>query len=75
MSAGLPDDARRRLQHDLRNPLTIVTGFAEVLAADRPLADDVRRDYAGRIQAAAEEIREMLDQLLEDPEDSGPQSS
>jgi signal transduction histidine kinase len=75
VSAGLPDEARRRLQHDLRNPLTIVTGFAEVLAADRPLPDAVRRDYAARIQAAAEEIRVMVDQLMDDPNDSGTQSS
>jgi len=75
VSGELPDEARRRLLHDFRTPLTIVTGFAEVLAAERPLADDVRRDYAARIQAAAEEIREMLDRLLEDPEDSGTQSS
>ena len=58
MSAELPpDEARRRLRHDVRTPLTIVTGFAEVLAADRPLSDAVRRDYAARIQAAAEELR------------------
>ena len=67
MSSGLPDDdARRRLRHDLRTPLTIVTGFAEVLATDRPLSDALRRDYATRIQTAAEEIRTMLDELLED---------
>ena len=75
MSDEPPDDARRRLRHDFRTPLTIVTGFAEVLAADRPLSDAVRRDYAARIQAAAEEIRVMLDDLLEDPEDLGEQSS
>ena len=36
--AGRPvtEDERRRLRHDLRTPLTIVSGFAEVLAADRP---------------------------------------
>jgi len=67
VSSGLPDDdARRRLRHDLRTPLTIVTGFAEVLATDRPLSDALRRDYATRIQTAAEEIRTMLDELLED---------
>jgi signal transduction histidine kinase len=64
VSAELPDEERRRLRHDLRTPLTVVTGFAEVLAADRPLSDAVRRDYAARIQAAAEEIRTMLDDLL-----------
>jgi signal transduction histidine kinase len=67
VSAELPDEERRRLRHDLRTPLTVVTGFAEVLAADRPLSDAARRDYAARIQAAAEEIRTMLDDLLEEP--------
>lgn len=40
--------------------------FAEVLAADRPLADDVPRDYAARIQAAAAEIGELVDARLEE---------
>ena len=53
--------AARRLRHDLRTPLTIVTGFAEILAADRPVSDEDRRDYAQRIVAAAEEIRELID--------------
>jgi signal transduction histidine kinase len=66
MSVELPDDARRRLRHDLRTPLTIVTGFAEVLAADRPIADADRREFASRIQSAAQEIRELLDAALED---------
>jgi signal transduction histidine kinase len=61
------DDERRRLRHDLRTPLTIVTGFSEVLAADRPISDDARRDYAARIHAAAEELRELIDALLEEP--------
>ena len=53
--------AARRLRHDLRTPLTIVSGFAEIHAADRPVSDDDRRDYAQRIIAAAEEIRELID--------------
>jgi signal transduction histidine kinase len=53
--------AARRLRHDLRTPLTIVSGFAEILAADRPVSDEDRRDYAQRIVAAAEEIRELID--------------
>ena len=57
-------DERRRLRHDLRTPLTIVTGFSEVLAADKPISDEARRDYAARIHAAADELREMIDQLL-----------
>ena len=61
----LDGEARRRLRHDLRTPLTIVTGFAEVLAADRPISDQDRRDFAARIQDAATEIRELLDAVLE----------
>ena len=59
------DERRRRLRHDLRTPLTIVTGFSEVLAADRPISDEARRDYALRIHAAAEELRQMIDELLD----------
>ena len=63
----LSDDDRRRIRHDVRTPLTIVTGFAEVLAGDRPVTDDDRKDFARRILDAGQEIRMMLDELLEDP--------
>ena len=58
-------ETRRRLRHDLRTPLTIVAGFAEVLAADRPISDADRQEFAKRIQDAATEIRQMLDSVLE----------
>jgi signal transduction histidine kinase len=61
----LDSQARRRLRHDLRTPLTIVAGFAEVLAADRPISDQDRRDFAARIQDAAGEIRSLIDAVLE----------
>jgi signal transduction histidine kinase len=60
----LSDDERRRLRHDVRTPLTIVSGFAEVLAAEKPVSDEDRRDYARRIAEAAVEIRALLDDLL-----------
>jgi signal transduction histidine kinase len=63
----MTDDERRRLRHDVRTPLTIVTGFSEVLAADRPISDETRRDYAARIHAAARELYEMIDALLDEP--------
>jgi len=59
------EDELRRLRHDLRTPLTIVAGFAEVLAGERPIADDDRREYATRIQDAATEIRRLVDQALD----------
>ena len=61
----LSAEVRRRLRHDLRTPLTIVAGFAEVLAGNRPLSEDDRRDYATRIVNAAREIRELIDAALE----------
>jgi signal transduction histidine kinase len=64
---------RRRLRHDLRTPLTIVTGFAEVLATDREISLADRQEYAERIHRAALELMEMLDALLEDPD--GPQAA
>ena len=61
----LDPETRRRLRHDLRTPLTIVAGFAEVLATDRQISDADRREFANRIQDAAAEIRRMLDSALE----------
>ena len=66
MNEGGDDERRRRLRHDLRTPLTIVAGFAEVLASDKPITEANRREYAQRIQAAADELRAMLDEMLED---------
>jgi signal transduction histidine kinase len=50
-----------RLRHDLRTPLTVVIGFAELLASDRKLTDDQRRDYASRVLGAGVEMRELID--------------
>ena len=49
-----------KLRHDLNTPLTIITGFAGILAGERPITDEQRRDYAARVLAAGEEVREML---------------
>jgi signal transduction histidine kinase len=61
----LDGQARRRLRHDLRTPLTIVAGFAEVLAADRAISEADRREFATRIQDAATDIRRLIDETLE----------
>lgn len=59
-----PDANERllKLVHDLRTPLTVVAGFAELLerGGDR-LADEQRDEYIGRIATAARELREILD--------------
>jgi signal transduction histidine kinase len=61
----LSAEQRRRLRHDLRTPLTIVAGFAEVLAADRQITDADRREFASRIQDAAAEIRKLIDEAFD----------
>ena len=62
----LDAETRRRLRHDLRTPLTIVAGFAEVLAGERQISDQDRREFAARIQDAANDLRKLLDDVLED---------
>lgn len=62
----LDAESRRRLRHDLRTPLTIVAGFAEVLAGERQISEHDRREFAQRIQDAAEDLRRLLDDVLED---------
>jgi signal transduction histidine kinase len=54
-------DDLSRLRHDLRTPLTVVIGFAEIMAGERALTDDERRDYSERVLSAAIEIRELID--------------
>ena len=61
----LDGETRRKLRHDLRTPLTIVAGFAEVLAADREISHADRREFAARIQDAAGDIRRLIDQALD----------
>ena len=58
--------ARRSLRHDLRTPLTIVAGFAEVLAGERDISEADRREFSKRIQDAANEIRKLIDDVFED---------
>ena len=62
----LDAETRRRLRHDLRTPLTIVAGFAEVLAGERDISEADRREFAARIQDAANDLRKLLDDVLED---------
>jgi signal transduction histidine kinase len=61
MPDPLDADGLSRLRHDLRTPLTVVIGFAEIMASNRPLTDDERRDYAQRVLSAGIEIRELID--------------
>ena len=56
----LPD-----LVHDLRTPLAIVAGFAELLErrADT-ISEETRADYITRIRESADRMNELLDDAL-----------
>jgi signal transduction histidine kinase len=50
------------LVHDLRTPLTIVQGFADLLSRrSAELSDEQRTEYVTRIAAAATEMKAILD--------------
>jgi K+-sensing histidine kinase KdpD len=52
----------RALVHDLRTPLTLIEGFADLLARrGDELSPDERAEHLGRIAAAAREMRALLD--------------
>jgi signal transduction histidine kinase len=60
----MSDDDERlvALVHDLRTPLTIVQGFADLLARrGATLSEDERNEYVARIAAAAGEMKAILD--------------
>jgi PAS domain S-box-containing protein len=51
--------------HDLRTPLRALSGFAEVLVEDYgDRLEEAGRGYAGRIQAAAQQMAAVLDDLV-----------
>ena len=59
-----PEDELQTLVHDLRTPLTLVSGFSDLLvrrADDLPAPE--RDEYVRRIADAAREMRELLDRV------------
>lgn len=57
-----PDAQLAKLVHDLRSPLTIAEGFAQLLARDTgALTPEQRADFAGRVAAAMADMRALLD--------------
>jgi signal transduction histidine kinase len=67
-----PHDRIARLVHDLRTPLTIVQGFAELLDRGSATLDEERRaEYLARIAHAGREMKEILDSEREDRLASG----
>jgi signal transduction histidine kinase len=56
------DERLVALVHDLRTPLTIVQGFADLLSRrGATLSEDERDEYITRIAAAAQDMKAILD--------------
>ena len=52
-----------KLVHDLRSPLTVAEGFAQLLARDDgSLSQEQRADFANRIASAMADMRALLDE-------------
>ena len=57
------DERLTKLVHDLRTPLTVVAGFAELLVRRGADLDPAQRDeYLARIVDGAQEMRSILDE-------------
>jgi K+-sensing histidine kinase KdpD len=57
------DERLVALVHDLRTPLTIVQGFADLLTRRAAtLSEDERDEYIARILAAANDMKAILDE-------------
>lgn len=66
MSADEPwpeaaDERLVKLVHDLRTPLTIVSGFGDLLLRRTDLTDEQRLEFTRRLAEAAVELRTILD--------------
>ncbi len=55
------DERLVRLVHDLRTPLTVVAGFAELLVRRTDLSVQQRDEFTARIAEAARELGGILD--------------
>jgi signal transduction histidine kinase len=55
-------DPLAKLIHDLRSPLMVAEGFAQLLARDDgKLTAEQRADFAGRVESAMADMRALLD--------------
>jgi signal transduction histidine kinase len=59
------EETLRKLRHDLRSPLVVITGFAQLMSGDREITDQERRDYAERILRAAQEMEQLMSAALD----------
>jgi signal transduction histidine kinase len=61
---AIPDEILSALAHDLRTPISVIVGYAELL--ERRSEEAKTREIAGIILEAAERLRSAVDNLLSD---------
>jgi signal transduction histidine kinase len=59
------NETLRKLRHDLRSPLVVITGFAQLMSGDREVSEQERRDYSDRILRAAQEMEQLMTAALD----------
>ncbi len=58
------DAYARMVAHDLKNPITVIMGFADVLLTDPTLSDDERSEALNLIVAHSEKMKTIVEALL-----------
>jgi signal transduction histidine kinase len=61
-AGGIPADLLSSLAHELKTPITVIVGYAELLEGRSDEAST--REAAARIREAAELLRSRVDRLL-----------
>jgi PAS domain S-box-containing protein len=61
----LKDQFLASVSHEMRTPLAVIIGFADLLSRGDDVADGVRSQAIDRIRASAAEMRAMVENLLD----------
>jgi PAS domain S-box-containing protein len=64
----LKDQFLASVSHEMRTPLAIIIGFADLLDQSSGLTSDVRQEAVDRIRTSASEMRSMVENLLDHSE-------
>ena len=59
---AIPDEVLSALAHDLRTPISVIVGYAELI--ERRSEEPKTREAAGNILQAADRLRSAVDRLL-----------
>lgn len=53
------------LAHDLRTPLTSITGYLDLLANNKDLSDNMRSQYIGVVYNKSKDLEHLIDELFD----------